>query len=464
MKKEDSNPAPSATTTATAATVAPGTLVVSLTPRKPALPASGSGQLEVLLRVQAPAAENGAQQPRTPLALALVIDRSGSMSGDKLEAAKACARDVVQRLHAEDEVCVVVYDDEAQVLMPLCAAAQARDSIDGLLASFSDGGSTDLHAGWLHGAQQVAGRTSSSRMCRVVLLSDGQANHGETDEGRICDQVRLLAQAGVTTTTVGLGEGFNESLMTAMAVAGQGNALYGERAEDLAEAFDAEIGLLAHLAWRNVRLVSGSATSRWKLLNDYAKTAEGAWSLPSVAAGAEAWAVFTVPMDAAGRAQTRSRQGMALHVSVTACDADGKEHEVRASLAALPTVDDAQWAALAEDELVARRSVEAQAAQLQARAREAVQAGNWEEARRLLGKVEALASDNPWLQGVLAQMHELLRRRDRVRMSKELAYASFSMSRRIAEIDESAHFVAAMESEKVAYLRRKPSQGRSSGS
>jgi Ca-activated chloride channel family protein len=259
---------------------------------------------------------------------------------------------------------------------------------------------------------------------------------------------------------VGLGEGFNESLMTAMAVAGQGNALYGERAEDLAEPFDSEIGLLSHLAWRDVRLLVGSATSQWKLRNDYAAVGEHLWSMPSIAEGAEAWAVFTAPMDSVARAQTRSRQGKALHVTVTARDGEGRLHEVKASLPVLPEVDEAQWNALPEDELVARRVTEVRAADLQDEARAAVQRGDWERAEVLLKQVEELARDNEWLQGTVAQMKRLLERRDQVRFGKEVMYASYSMKRRLTEVDEMADFSESRESVKAAYLRRKSVQGR----
>lgn len=439
----------------------PANLQASLTPLKPAIRSSGEGDLEVLLRIKAPAIP-GQSTPRTPLSLALVIDRSGSMAGERLEAAKACALDLVQRLHSADEVSLVTYDSTIDVLLPLMPASQARDQIRTALASFEDGGSTDLHGGWLRGAQQLAGRTSASRLCRVILLSDGQANHGETDVGRICEQVRLLAQTGISTTTVGLGEGFNEELMTAMAVAGQGNALYGERAEDLSEAFDSEISLLSNLAWRDVHLVSGSASSRWVLRNDYAKTPEGAWSLPGIAEDSEAWALFSIPMDSAERAQARSRQGMALHVTVTARDANGQEFEVKASLPALPVVEEAQWAAMDSDELVARRLSEVKAAELQQKARDAVERGDWKHAEKLLKEVEVLAADNPWLKSTVEQMKHLVAQRDRARFGKETVYASMKMLSRITEIDEKAAFMTAAESIKPAYLRKKAAQGKSS--
>lgn len=434
-------------------------LTLQITPLKAALCESPSLKLDVLLRVQA---LGDAPTQRTPLSIALVIDRSGSMADCKLQAAKDCARDLVNRLDLQDEVSVVVYDDKVQVALPLTLVSKARQSIEAVLACIDCGGSTDLHGGWLAGAQQLAPRTGQGRMCRVILLSDGQANHGITNEDEISQQVRLLADSGVTTTTVGIGSGFNESLMTAMAVAGQGNAHYGDRAQDLAEPFDAELGLLAHLAWRDVKVQIGSATSRWELLNDYASTGNGQWSLPSIPANAEAWACFSVRMSSAISAQTRSRQGRALHVTVTARDAQGQEHRFTASLPALPTVDAAAWAQIPADELVARRLVELESARLQRNVRQAVQRRDWREAEKLLRQVKALAAEHPWIQGTVEQLEELLSRRDHERMEKELAYASFSMSRRVAEVDELASFSAASESAKPAYLRRKSLQGRGS--
>ena len=434
-------------------------LALALTPLRAALCADGQGTLDVLLQVQA---HRPSTARRAPLALAVVIDRSGSMQGDKLQAALRCTQDLVARLSDDDDVCIVTYDDRVDVAMPLCSAAQARLGIHEVLAGIDARGTTNLQAGWLAGAEQLASDTSAHRVCRVILLSDGQANRGIIDEPTICEQVRQLAQAGVSTTTVGIGNGFNESLMTAMAVAGQGNALYGDRAEDLAEPFESELGLLAQLAWRDVTVTLGSATSRWRLLNDYASVEEQTWRLPAIPAGAEAWACFTVPMDRAVSAQRRSRRGRAMHVTVSARDAEGVEHRFTASLDALPLMDRAELDTMAVDERVARRLAELQAAELQRRARQAVLAGQWHEAKRLVGGLDALAATNPWIQGAVRALRELLAQRDHERMAKELAYTSHVMGSRLAALDESASYDAVTESEAPAFLRRKTEQGRNS--
>ncbi|MBU6271278.1 MAG: VWA domain-containing protein [Betaproteobacteria bacterium] len=439
-------------------------LDVSLTPLRPALLLDGTGEMSVLVRVSAPEAP-AVDAPVTPLSLALVIDRSGSMDGGRLEAALGCARNLVQRLRDQDEVSVIIYDDQAEVLLPLTAAAQARDSIDSLLAGVVVGGSTALYDGWMLGASQLAPRTGGDRMCRVILLSDGQANRGLTDEAEICERVRRLAGAGVTTTTVGLGEGFNESLMTGIAKAGHGNALYGDRAEDLAEPFDAEIGLLAQIACRDLRLIAGSATRRWVLCNDYSRSGEetaelGAWALPDLVAGSEAWAVFRAPMDSVIRAQARSRQGMALHVTVNGRDPLGRRVTQQASLAPLPLVDESQWRALPPDELVSRRVTELRAAELQRAARLAVEEGDWERAEQILREAETLAADQPWVKGVVAHLQGLLQRRDRLRFGKEAMFASHRMSTRITTSSERAEYDEVEEAALPSFLRKKLAQGR----
>jgi hypothetical protein len=79
------------------------------------------------------------------------------------------------RLQGGDEVSIVIYGTQVDVLVPLMPASQARDQIQRALASFEAGGSTDLHQGWLLGAKLLDGRTGANRQCPVIPLSDGQA-------------------------------------------------------------------------------------------------------------------------------------------------------------------------------------------------------------------------------------------------------------------------------------------------
>ena len=437
-------------------------LTLSLNPLKNALQDTAEKNLQLLVRLSAPQTQN---LKRTPLSLAIVIDRSGSMGTDNMVAALDCTRDLVNRLHDEDEVSVVSYDTQVEVEMELMSAREAKHHIVSSLAHIHARGSTDLHSGWLKGVEMLAHRSNGNRMCRVVLLSDGQANHGETNVDTISSQVARMAAAGITTSTVGIGVGFNEMLMTSMAIAGQGTAMYGDSAQDLAEPFDAEIGLLSGLAWREVTLSINSKTRKWNMHNDYARirgSISPTWRMPSIAANSEAWMALSVPMDSAVRAQERHPKGYALELTIKAKDDNGIEHTFHAYLPRLPVLLASEYNALLIDEMVYRRFTEVESADLQRAARKAVQRRDWAQVQEMLDDIERRAFDNPWLQSTVQMLKVLLSNRDHGRMEKELMYASYSMKSRLSEIDEMSFNSNSEEVSKAAFLRRKSYQGRRS--
>jgi Ca-activated chloride channel family protein len=271
-----------------------------------------------------------------------------------------------------------------------------------------------------------------------------------------------LARSGVSTTTVGIGSGFNETLMTAMAIAGQGAALYGDRAEDLSEPFDSEIGLLSRLAWRDVTLTTSIGTHRWTMHNDYAQNPDGSWRLPSIAAKSEAWMALSISMADAIRLQSRATDRSPLRVLVKAKDGNGTVHHFVASIPELPVVTPLVYEGFADDLLAARRFGEIEAADLQRLAREAVKRRDWAAVERMFDELSQRAENNPWLRGTLDVMRTMLRRRDHGRMEKELEYTSYAMKSRLTEIDEGNFSSSMQELDKDAFLRRKVDQGRRS--
>ena len=397
---------------------------------------------------------------RTPLNLALVVDRSGSMDGPKLREAKRCVIDLINRMNPEDQVGLVQYDDHVDTIVPLTPVEQVSGIIEALVQGITANGSTDLHAGWLKGGEMLAPTAGRVSICHVILLSDGQANIGLVDTTQISEQVSALAGAGVTTTTVGLGADFNEELMTAIAQAGHGNAHYGERAIDLAETFDAEIGLLSQLQWRNVELSIFGGSTHIEMLNTYARS-ENSWRMPSVAMGSECWALLRMPMSEAIRLQEEN--GTVIKVSVKAVDANGAQFNFEGQLQTLPVVTPAAYESENTHELVARRINELTAATLQLQIREAALVGNWLLVEQLLNRLEAIGRNEPWVAASIAFTRQLLRERDEQRMSKEMLYKSRKMNNRLSSTDE-VMFSMQSDIEEQAFLRRKSTEGRRSGS
>lgn len=225
--------------------------VLRLTPEKPAYPAAG-GVLDCLLELSVALPE--AEVDRHPIDLALVIDRSGSMSGEPLAAANAAAREAVRMLLPGDRVAVIAFDDAVYVPMPLSGVAGGTSHIDAAIDAIASGGSTNLFGGWAEGMSQVIGAVSPDRVTRVALLSDGHANHGVTDRGRIAADVAEAARLGVSTSVFGFGRHYDEALLRGVADAGGGNYLFIEDVSQTVEAFQQELASVSALRGRNLRL------------------------------------------------------------------------------------------------------------------------------------------------------------------------------------------------------------------
>jgi len=188
---------------------------------------------------------------RTPLNISLVLDRSGSMHGEKLAAARDAAAFLVRRLAPEDRVTVVAYDGDVHTVAD---EHTSRAAVAHLIQQIEPGGSTNLSGGWLRGRELVAAfaRGEKRGMNRILLLTDGQANIGITDRQQLTGLAAAASRAGVTTTTVGFGADYDEGLLRAMADAGSGNTYYIERPDQAPGVFEEEIEGLLSLAAQNV--------------------------------------------------------------------------------------------------------------------------------------------------------------------------------------------------------------------
>lgn len=190
---------------------------------------------------------------RTPVNVAIVLDKSGSMAGEKMRKAKEAARMAVDRLAPDDIVSIIAYDSTVRVLVPATKAVdkeQIRQGIDRI----SSGGNTALFAGVSKGADELRKFLDKNHVNRVVLLSDGLANVGPSSPGALNDLGRTLVQQGISVTTLGLGLDYNEDLMSSLARASDGNHAFIEHPRDLAHFFNLEFGEVLSVVAQDVSI------------------------------------------------------------------------------------------------------------------------------------------------------------------------------------------------------------------
>ena len=202
--------------------------------------------VHVMLELEAP--EAPAAGDRAPLRVALVMDRSGSMTGQPLETVKQCAHYLVDRLDAHDRIALITYDDKVGVLAGMTPPEPQR--LHALIDAISPGGMTNLSGGWLKGLEEADRYVDGVR--RVLLLTDGLANEGIVDPPKLTAIAASTAAQGVSTTTIGVGDGFAEELLTDVASAGRGRAWYAESVEDLPGIFSREFDDLVSVVAQNV--------------------------------------------------------------------------------------------------------------------------------------------------------------------------------------------------------------------
>ena len=207
--------------------------------------------VSLLLEFNAPevASETMAGEARPEHTAVIALDRSASMAGDRLEAAKRAILELVAQLDDRDNFGLVAFDGTVTSIVPARAVGRlGRERIAREVRKVGPGGSTDLAGGYLR-ARIDAARVAGPAGATIVVLSDGRANGGAIDNERLQRLVGKAAASGVTTSTIGIGDGYDEELLSLMAVAGSGNHWFATDADAASVALAGEVeGLMAKTA------------------------------------------------------------------------------------------------------------------------------------------------------------------------------------------------------------------------
>ncbi len=200
------------------------------------------------------------EKKRAPVNLAIVLDKSGSMSGQKIEQARKAAIDALNLLNANDIVSIITYDTTVSVLVPATKMTD-RESIEQAIRSIQADGSTALFAGVSKGAAEVRKFLDRERVNRIVLLSDGLANSGPSTPGELAALGASLMKENISVSTLGLGLDYNEDLMVQLARKSGGNHHFIEKATELADIFrqefDDAISVVAQEVDVKIRIAEG---------------------------------------------------------------------------------------------------------------------------------------------------------------------------------------------------------------
>jgi Ca-activated chloride channel family protein len=245
------------------------------------------GGADAYLQIDLVADADPSARRRVPVNAVLILDRSGSMTGDKLDRARDAARALVQALGDGDRLAIVEFGSDTSVLVRSTEVtgstrARALRAIDALRAF----GGTNMSSAFDAAAPELASGHSAGRIDKVFLASDGQANEGIYDRAAL---LRLARRdfAGATVSTFGMGEDYDEDLMTAFASQSGGRARYIVAPEVLPGAIREELSRAAAAVARNVRLrIDGAPGATIERVLGY--EVDAGWArLPDFAAGEE---------------------------------------------------------------------------------------------------------------------------------------------------------------------------------
>jgi len=226
-------------------------LALALTPGLTKLP-PGGGPVHLAITLRSTTRE-AATRPK--VAVHLVMDVSGSMSGEAIEHARQAALTLVGLLQPSDRFSLVAYSSDARVAVPDGPVGERIGVIMSRIRSLEAAGGTNLEAGLRLGYQQAqASRGQEDQVQLVIVLSDGQPNQGVTDPWSLSEMSAAAFQGEVETTSIGVGDQYEPQVMSAIAEHGAGGYYYLPDASTIEQVLRAELEVRCQPVARAVEL------------------------------------------------------------------------------------------------------------------------------------------------------------------------------------------------------------------
>lgn len=326
---------------------------------------------------------------RTAVNLALVIDRSGSMSGFKLNQAKQAARQLISQLAPTDRLAIVHYGSDVKALEGMLATTSNKEKMFTYVDGIWDDGGTNIAAGLTTARDVLLAARNDFKVNRLILISDGQPTEGIIEFEGLTAIVKEIRGYGMSVSSVGVGDDFNEQLMSSFAEVGAGAYAYLQDAAQLAAIFQKDLNAAGTQVARGVsltfRVPRGAQLQRVLGYSQVSRRMDGdselvTVALPDFAAGQQERVVahFTVDGVTAGESIDVS----ALDLSYLDVLADGAVHG-EARLSAM-TTDQVKVVMDNRDKEAIVFAARARAADNTAKAAESIQQGDRDGARKLL--------------------------------------------------------------------------------
>jgi Ca-activated chloride channel homolog len=372
-----------------------------------------------------------------PLNLAVVLDRSGSMQGDKIRKVLETTKMVAGMMQQQDVFSLVTFNNTVQTLIPNAKGPDLK-GIEKLLSQVTADANTFLSGGYEEGVR-LASVTSHGMVSRVLLLSDGQANEGITDHSTLADMAKKNLSAHITTSTFGVGSDFDEELMKSMAESGGGNSFYIEEPEHSEAVFREELeymrGLLATDCTVTFKCAAGVCAT---LLNNYAATGNNSWLIGDISTVEERSLVLEIEVPISPVAGTELQVGE-FEVNWSSMADDGRFDSTRLQ-AGVRVVTTGEFGETEPDRIVVIEAAMQAAASAKREARVLALQRRFDEAADVLDRfaiaLEGLGLNDPCLNDEIKDLRERAARirteRDRFynpKMNKLMAYETEMMSK-----------------------------------